>query len=239
VIDGPSNLLDANVIVVANHLRSLGGVESPTSARVRAKRQLQAEFLADLVDNLQAEAPVISAGDYNAFEESAGLVDVMGTVCGTPAPENTVVLASPDLVDPDFVDAAPGRYSYVFEGNAQALDHVLLSSEAQTMFVKLEHARINADFPEVYRNDATRVERLSDHDPAVAYFAFPPDLTPPTITSVTPSAITLETPDHRMHSITVAAEADDNALAAGVVSSVSSMGLATDTRPSTGRSMDR
>jgi hypothetical protein len=31
---------------------------------------------------------------------------------------------------------------------------------------------LNADFPEIYRNDATRVERFSDHDAAIAYFSF-------------------------------------------------------------------
>lgn len=227
VIDGPREMFDAKVIVVANHLRSLGGVESTTSARVRVKRQRQAEFLARLLDGLQAEGPVISVGDYNAFEQSDGLVDVMGTVRGVPAPENTVVLASDDLVEPDFVEAAPGTYSYVFEGNVQALDHVLLSTEAKELLVNLEHARINADFPEIYRNDATRVERLSDHDPAVAYFSFPADVMPPTIVSVVPSTTTLDSPNHRMQPITLTVDANDNlGLAACVVSNVSSNELA-------------
>jgi predicted extracellular nuclease len=222
-VDGPSTMLDAQIIVVANHLRSLGGVESTTSDRVRVKRQLQAEFLAELVDNLQAEGPVISVGDYNAFEESDGLVDVMGTVRGTPAPANEVVLASPDLVNPDFAEAAPGTYSYVFEGNIQTLDHVLLSTDAAERFVRLEHARINADFPEIYRQDPSRIERLSDHDPAIAYFSFPPDLTPPSIAAVTPSVASLGPLDHRMHPISLSVDAtDDLGLSACVVTGVSS-----------------
>jgi hypothetical protein len=40
-------------------------------------------------------------------------------------------------------------------------------------FSRLHYARVNADFPEIYRGDETRPERLSDHDPAVAYFFFP------------------------------------------------------------------
>ncbi len=39
---------------------------------------------------------------------------------------------------------------------------------------RVEHPRIGADFPETARNDASTPVRLSDHDPAVAYFAFPP-----------------------------------------------------------------
>jgi hypothetical protein len=30
---------------------------------------------------------------------------------------------------------------------------------------------MDADFPEVYRNDPNRPERVSDHDPFVAYFS--------------------------------------------------------------------
>jgi len=30
---------------------------------------------------------------------------------------------------------------------------------------------MDTDFPEVYRNDPNRPERLSDHDPLVAYFS--------------------------------------------------------------------
>lgn len=37
----------------------------------------------------------------------------------------------------------------------------------------IAYARSNADFPESFRNDANRPERLSDHDMPVAYFTFP------------------------------------------------------------------
>ena len=66
-----------------------------------------------------------------------------------------------DLLTPDFALAAVAAgtpagatYSYVFDGNAQSLDHVLLSPEAVTSLTAFDHARINADFPEVYRGDA-------------------------------------------------------------------------------------
>ena len=73
-------------------------------------------------------------------------------------------------------------YSYVFDGNAQTLDHVLLSPEASAQLTAFDHARINADFPVVFRGDPARVERTSDHDPAIAYFAFPRDTTGPVVT---------------------------------------------------------
>lgn len=166
------------IIVVVNHLRSLNGVAEDPGAgpRVREKRRAQAEFLAALLDTLQEEAPVISVGDYNAFEVNDGYVDVLATIVGRPSPPSDVVVASPDLVEPDFVNAGAGRYSYVFDGNVQSLDHVLMSQRAAARFVELQHARVNADFPEALRgavaaSGAPRPERLSDHDPAVAYFA--------------------------------------------------------------------
>ena len=208
-VRGPLSRLDANVIVVANHLRATSGTESTASARVRVKRQKQAEFLATLLDDLQEQGAVISVGDYNAFQHNDGLVDVIGTVRGTPATSDEVVLASPDLVEPDFADVTPA-YSYVLEGNAQALDHVLLSTAAQQLFDGAQHAFINADFPEIYRNDATRVERLSDHDPVIAFFSFPPDLVAPSIRATTSSTTVLWPANHQLVNVTVSVDASDN-----------------------------
>jgi hypothetical protein len=167
--------------VIVNHLRSLSGIEDPTSGnRTRHKRRAQAEFLANLMQARQAADAterILSIGDYNAFQFSDGLVDVIGTVKGTPAPAEQVVLASADLVTPDLTDLialapVPQRYSYSFNGNAQAIDHELVNAPLLKYFSKLVYARTNVDFPETYRNDSTRPERLSDHDPAVAYFTF-------------------------------------------------------------------
>jgi uncharacterized protein len=167
--------------VIVNHLRSLNGIEDPTSGnRVRHKRRAQAEYLAQLIQSRQVADPterIISIGDYNAFQFSDGLVDVIGTVKGTPTSAEQIVLASADLVNPDLTDLielvpAPQRYSYSFNGNAQAIDHQLVNAPLLKHFSKLIYARTNADFPATYRNDSTRPERISDHDPAVAYFTF-------------------------------------------------------------------
>jgi len=45
---------------------------------------------------------------------------------------------------------------------------------ALSLFRAIDWGRVNADFPESLRGIATRPERLSDHDPVVAYFAFSP-----------------------------------------------------------------
>ena len=175
------------VTVIVNHLRSLSGVDDPADGdRVRAKRRAQAEYLANLIQARQAADPterIVSVGDYNAFQFNDGYVDVIGTIKGSPTPANDVVLASGDQVDPnldDLVDVVPAgeRYSFSFDGNAQELDHVLVTTGPQNSLrpVDLQYGRMDTDFPEIYRSDPNRPERLSDHDPLIAYFSL--DLPP-------------------------------------------------------------
>jgi predicted extracellular nuclease len=177
-VQGPAYRLPAHVFVVVNHLRSLNGIDDPVDGvRVRAKRKAQGESVAQLLIELQTNhpgVPVISVGDYNAFEVNDGYVDVLGIIRGDQAPPEQVVDWSALGLDPNVVSAAPsGDYSYSFDGNAQTLDHVLLSSAALAGLSGFGHAHIDADFPEVLRSDPSRPERLSDHDPAVARFTYP------------------------------------------------------------------
>ena len=216
-IAAEAGTLPADVVVVVHHLRSLNGVEE-ADGRVRAKRLAQAEYVARLLDSLRGSypgVPVVSVGDYNAFEVNDGYVDVLGVARGVPAPDTDVVLFGPDLLASDFALAtvvagtpADQTYSYSFDGNAQSLDHVLVSAEAAGALTAFDHARVNADFPEVYRADATRVERTSDHDPAIAYFAFPRDTTAPVVTVPANQQVTAQGPFGALVTFTAAA-ADD------------------------------
>ena len=168
------------ITVVANHLRSLNGVGDPLDGdRVRAKRKAQAEFLADWVQARQIAAPaerILLVGDFNAFEFSDGYVDVIGTIKGTPAPASTVVTPTADLVTPDLVNLVEWvppaqRYSYLFEGSAQVLDHALITQNLSRLVSRVSFSRSNADQPEVLRGDAASPARLSDHDGIVVGFA--------------------------------------------------------------------
>ena len=163
------------VTVIANHLRSLSGVDDPVDGpRVRAKRAAQAEFLANLIQARQVADPmerIVSIGDYNALGVNDGYVDSMNSIKGTPTPPSQVAVSGPDLVDPDLTDLVlPTQYSYVFDGNTQTLDHILIN---RNIFGHVEIAHNDADFPEIYRNDANRPERITDHDIPVAYFSVP------------------------------------------------------------------
>ncbi len=171
-----------------NHLRSLIGVDTNDASGdfVRRKRQAGAEALATFISqNQTAGENVISVGDYNAFEVNDGYVDVLGTIKGQPTTSDKVLMASADLVDPDLIDLAttkPGSYSYVESGNAQTLDHIVVTSSLTGGSYHLEAAHINADFPKTYANDATRPERVSDHDPVVGYFTLPSATPVPAVT---------------------------------------------------------
>jgi hypothetical protein len=198
----------ANVIVIINHLRSLGSVNDAAAApaglcagpnftsngdRVRRKRQQQAEFLANLVQGRQVGNPtenIIVVGDFNAFEVNDGYGDSMGVITGSPAADATTIVPGDgiDLVTPDLVNLGQAlsnppaeRYSYVFDGNAQNLDHALVSASviAAAPTTRLEHARINADFGEDNRADPLIPVRLSDHDALVVFVPLasfvPPD----------------------------------------------------------------
>ena len=173
------------ITVIANHLQSLDGISDPAAGpRVREKRRAQAEFLANLVQARQIGDPnerIVVLGDMNAFQFNDGLVDSIGTITGLPTPPSAVLLPSPDLVDPDLVDSGSPvppdqRYSFVFDGNAQQLDHILFTRNLDGAFGGLQFGRANADFPEVLRNDPARAERASHRDPLVAYFTPPASL---------------------------------------------------------------
>ncbi|MDQ3652947.1 MAG: nuclease [Acidobacteriota bacterium] len=166
--------------VIVNHLRSLIGAEENTDngRRVRAKRRAQAEFLANLIQTRQSNNPserIVAIGDFNAFQFNDGYVDSIGTIKGTPAPPDQVVLASSDLVNPDLHNAIEDvpvseRYTFSFDGNAQVLDHILVNDDFRQSLTRTFIAHVDADFPETFRNDPNRPERISDHDAPIAYF---------------------------------------------------------------------
>ena len=166
--------------VVANHLKSFLGFTDPKQMdNVRMKKKLQSEFLARWVDERQKANPderIMLLGDFNAFQFNDGVMDMIGTIKGKPAAKDSVLISSDDLVTRDLIDlvdaiAVGQRYSYVYDGNAQVLDHVLIDEPLRKHIAGFGYVRVNADFPESMRNDDTRPERYSDHDPAVAYFS--------------------------------------------------------------------
>ncbi|MBE7382414.1 MAG: endonuclease/exonuclease/phosphatase family protein [Leptolyngbya sp. SIO1E4] len=155
------------VTVVNNHFSSKGGsapilgIEQPFDERQEDvsvngsldERQAQSAAVQDFVSdalNADSDANVVVLGDLNEFEfispvtglESAGLTNLVNTL-----PEDE-------------------RYSFIFQGNSQKLDHILVSDSLNA----------TAEFDVVHANSefAETASRASDHDPAVARFTFEP-----------------------------------------------------------------
>jgi predicted extracellular nuclease len=61
------------------------------------------------------------------------------------------------------------RYTYIYNGRAQAIDHILLSPAIESTLVGGQAVHANADFAEPLPGQEGRV---SDHDPIVARFRF-------------------------------------------------------------------
>lgn len=177
VID-PKSAAPLAFTVIVNHLKSYRGIDDEKDGdRVRQKRRLEAEWLANFVQERAKTNPterLIICGDFNAFQFNDGYNDLIGILKGKPepnvlAPSKTVYQTGLiDLVDN--IEAAK-RYSYSFDGSAQVLDHILINKAAAARALKFGYARVDADFPEIYRNDPNRPERISDHDAPIFYMS--------------------------------------------------------------------
>jgi predicted extracellular nuclease len=148
---------DERVIVIANHFASKGadaplfGPVQPPPHPSEGQRVAQARAVNGFVEEILAHDPgakVIVLGDFNDFEYSQTLEVLRG--------DDLTNLT--DELDPD------ERYSYVFQGNAQMLDHLLVSANLATgdPFHRVVH--VNAEF----------ADQASDHDPQVARFLLTP-----------------------------------------------------------------
>ncbi|MFL6283710.1 MAG: hypothetical protein ACJ74Q_11275, partial [Pyrinomonadaceae bacterium] len=188
--------------VIVNHLRSLSSIDDDVTvngtgtagSRVRAKRKAQAEFLANYIQSRQTADPnekIITVGDMNAFRINDGYVDMIGTILGTPSPDDQTVVPGDgaDLVNPnqtDLVDmlTADQRYSYSFDGNAQVLDHVIVNPNAGAILSRFAYAREDADQPVKDYEDGNIPDRISDHDQPIGYFSLVPTAPDLAITKV-------------------------------------------------------
>ncbi len=177
-----SGATDYPVTVIVNHLRSLSSENDPSSGIfVRTKKELQAEYLARLIQDYQATGEhVISVGDYNAFEFSDGYIDILGTITGQNLLPSTQVvepglagLVNPPATDLALLLPADQRWSYQEYGNAQILDHIVATADLVAAGAHMTYAHLNADQPAIDYNDSTIPARTSDHDPAIGYFTLP------------------------------------------------------------------
>jgi predicted extracellular nuclease len=209
-----------DLILVGNHLKSKGGPQytgdatdsgddpvygafQPPVRWTEIVRHLQADYVRRLVDLLLAQHPganVAVGGDMNdfSFAEPGEGQDTLARMRDS---------ATAPLIDA--VDRVPAasRYSYVFEGNSQVLDHLLLNAGMAAHLRDQGIAHINADFPESLGANPAVTFRSSDHDPLVAYFCT--DTTPPVL-KVTASPSTLWSPNHQQVTVRTTVSLTDN-----------------------------
>ncbi|MFY7065648.1 endonuclease/exonuclease/phosphatase family protein [Nocardiopsis changdeensis] len=149
---GHFRALNRDIYVVTNHFNSKGGdqalhgVVQPPARTSEQQRNAQAELVAGFADELLAvdpDANLVVMGDLNDFQFSRTL---------------EILTGDGPLYNPMTDLPAPERYNYVFDGNSQALDHILVNREIAGR-VDYGIARINSEFH----------DQVSDHDPQVLW----------------------------------------------------------------------
>ena len=142
------------LFVIANHWKSktqdnpLFGRFQPPVRGTEAQRNAEAQVVRDFVSEILALDPnanVIVLGDLNDFQFS----DALTTLKGSGDLELHALIETLEESE---------RYTYVFDGNSQVLDHILFSDNLFTHF-QFEYAvvHVNSEFP----------DQASDHEPQV------------------------------------------------------------------------
>jgi predicted extracellular nuclease len=96
-------------------------------------------------------------------------------------PDNPVAIlessyaGSPDevpLTNLLYLEKAAERFTFVFDGNSQVLDHMLVSPALLGHVVAADILHFNTTVPAVFEDDATTPLKASDHDPLEGRFKF-------------------------------------------------------------------
>lgn len=156
--------------VVNNHF------SSTPDARI-GQRTEQAAYAAAIDEAIEAGVPdarVMVAGDLNVFPRPDDPVPPPDGPSDQLAPLYDAGLNS--LWDVLVEEAPAAAYSYVFDGQAQTLDQQLVDDGLLADLVEQRVAHVNADWPAEHQPATGR--GVSDHDPSVARFAFPPPPVP-------------------------------------------------------------
>lgn len=146
------------LVVIVNHLKSKTG-NDPENKNYTTRRTREAASLARYVDGLvrDGDANVAVVGDLNDFP-------------GTPPLDALTTGTTPGSSLRDVVAEANPPYTYVFAGQSEILDHILLTGGLASLFTGVEVAHFDADYPNSLAKDASRPNRESDHDPPLARF---------------------------------------------------------------------
>lgn len=179
------------IFVVANHFSSKGDdrplfghfqppfrlTEFESGDPEDGWRHAQAQAINDFVDEIRAvdeDGHVIVLGDINDFDFSETVEIITGDrVALDPGPSmpdadgsgQTASTGEPAVMGTLFDLLAPEeRYSYVFDGNSQVLDQIIVSTSLLELEPTYDVVHVNAEF----------ADQASDHDPSVMRVSFQP-----------------------------------------------------------------
>ena len=157
IVTGTVGLARGNrqVVVIANHFKAKG------TAADDQRRLGEGQFVGGLVDYFVSHGSpnVIVMGDLNDWEDS---------------PPLQALYASGNLTSTWYAVPEDARYSFIYKGVSQVLDHILVSQPMRAWLRDVGPLRIDADYPfNPYSGDAAVVWRTSDHDPISARFSVP------------------------------------------------------------------
>jgi predicted extracellular nuclease len=168
---------DAEFVILNNHLSSRSGStpifggQQPFVQAGEAEREAQVLALHEVVRFLidQGSENVVVLGDFNTFDWTNDLAEILprGANGDEPVLVNLVNSLAPhkghhfEERDRDLTAGGNEAYSYIFEGNSQALDHLFVS-KALAKNARFDVVHVNVDFPWV--DDSVG----SDHEPLLA-----------------------------------------------------------------------
>jgi predicted extracellular nuclease len=164
------------ITIIGLHLRSkrgddpVFGSDQPPLRRSEATRKAQARVVRGFVDRILDADPgarVLVTGDMNDLE-----FPEPGEGPDHPVAILEGVDGGPPLFDVIALERAAERFSFIFDGNGQALDHTLVSPALLERLVGADFLHFNAPFPAWLETDASTPLRASDHDPLETRFVF-------------------------------------------------------------------
>jgi len=164
------------VTIIGNHLKSksgddaLFGVNWPPVRVTEGQRKAQARVVRDFVNSLLDADPnalVMVTGDLNDFpfgEPGEGADHPVAILQGSVGE-----VRLHNLVNREW---SQERFSYVYDGNSQLLDHMLVSPALLRLLVGTDILHFNASYPASVADDPSTAIRSSDHDPVEGRFRF-------------------------------------------------------------------
>ena len=144
----------AVIYIVNNHFLSMSAGELATEPQ----RNAQAAWNVTLYETILAEAPdayIAVIGDLNSFYDAP--------------PIDTLRKSGLQHVYEFLGSAAQAMYTYIYQGESETLDHILVSPSLFGALKRVSVLHTNADYPPGDPED-TSPQRASDHDPLVAVF---------------------------------------------------------------------